>query len=190
MANFQNHYDVLPNGSYLYYSDTIPSALGGGITGRVGDYCMVASFTTSGSDCMWVCSTAGTPGTWQVCARGVEEWVLGPFGASAIDASFPLSGGSWQLISVRATATAAGGASGTVTVEWLTGTTAGGSGTAQLTAALAIGSTYTPNTVLNGTLISSPSIMIGGTDRLGLVFAGTLTGLAGLYLTITARKLS
>lgn len=190
MANFQGHYDVLPNGNFVYYSDTIPSALGTGITGRVGDYCMINSFTTSGADLAWVCITAGSPGVWQVCARGVLEHELGPFSSASVSTAYPLSGGTWQLVSVKVAASAAGGTGATVNIEWLTGTAAPGSGTVQLTGAIPIGSTYTPNTVTVGTPIASPSLINGATDRIGVVLSGTLTGLVGLTVVVVLRKLS
>lgn len=62
---FQQHYDVLPNGAYLYYSDTIPNSAGTGITGRAGDFCFNTS-TLSGQPTIWRCTAAGSPGTWEV----------------------------------------------------------------------------------------------------------------------------
>lgn len=187
---FQPRYYTLPNGSTVYFSDTIPSAEGSGVIANVGDMCIVSSATASGAELAWMCIKAGSPGTWVVCARGVQEYIFGPLAAASTGQSIVLPGGTWQVAGVTATATAAGGAAGTVDVEYLTGTTAAGSGTAQLTAALAIGNTYTPNTVLTGTVISPPTAMAGGTGRLGIFFAGSIVALANLYVKVSLQKIS
>jgi hypothetical protein len=190
MANFQQHTDVLPNGNSILYSDTIPSALGSGITSKVGDVCINTSLTNSGATYSWTCVTAGSPGVWVASGRGTYEITFGPLGASNTSGAFVLPGGTWRVASVRAVASVKAGTGATVTVEHLTGTTAPGSGTAQLTAALIIDTTYTANTVLTGTMISPVDSMAGGTDRMGVVLAGTLTGLANLYVTVVLQKIS
>lgn len=189
MANFQTRYQTLPNGGTVYFSDTIPSALGAGITSMVGDMCVVTSTTASGAECLWMCVTAGSPGVWVVSARGIQEYQF-YLTATSTSQALVLPGGTWRVAGVSATATAHGGAAATVTVEYLTGTTAPGSGTAQLTTPIIIDSTYTANTVTNGTLISAVTSMAGGTGRLGVVLAGTLTGLANLYVKVSLQKIS
>lgn len=72
--------------------------------------------------------------------------------------------------------------SGTMTVEKLTGTTAAGSGTALLTATMSMAGAA--NTVVNGTLISTDaSLLFAAGDRVGFVFAGTMTNLVGFVAT-------
>lgn len=72
--------------------------------------------------------------------------------------------------------------SGTVTVEKLTGTTAPGSGTALLTGTVSLSGTA--NTVANGTLITTvASLTFAAGDRVGFVFAGTMTNLVGAAMT-------
>lgn len=74
--------------------------------------------------------------------------------------------------------------SGTWTVEKLTGTTAAGSGTALLTGTVALSGTA--NTVANGTLISTvASLTFAAGDRVGIVFAGTMTNLVGGLITLS-----
>lgn len=74
--------------------------------------------------------------------------------------------------------------SGTWTVEKLTGTTAPGSGTALLSAPIALSGTA--NTVANGTVISTEaSINFAAGDRLGIKIAGTMTNLVGGVGTIS-----
>lgn len=75
-------------------------------------------------------------------------------------------------------------ASGTVTVEKLTSTTAPGSGTVLLTVPLSTAGTA--NTVAPGVLIATvASLQFAVGDRVGLVFAATETGLVGLNVTLT-----
>lgn len=62
--NFQQHYDVLPNGAFLYYSDTIPNSVGGGLSGKTGDMCVCLTGST-GYPAMWRCTSGGSPGTWE-----------------------------------------------------------------------------------------------------------------------------
>ena len=72
--------------------------------------------------------------------------------------------------------------SGTMTVEKLTGTTAPGSGTALLTGTMSMSGTA--NTVVNGTLIATDaSLLFASGDRVGFVFAGTVTNLVGFVAT-------
>lgn len=72
--------------------------------------------------------------------------------------------------------------SGTVMVEKLTGTTAPGSGTTLLTGTVSLGGTA--NTVVNGTLIGTvASLTFAVGDRVGFVFAGTMTNLVGASCT-------
>lgn len=73
--------------------------------------------------------------------------------------------------------------SGTMQVEKLTGTTVPGSGTALLTGTMSMAGTV--NTVVNGTLIATiASLKFAVGDRVGLVFAGTMTGLVGFNATL------
>ena len=77
--------------------------------------------------------------------------------------------------------------SGTLTISKDTGTGAPGSGTALLTAAVALSGTA--NTVGNGTLISTAgadaTLTLAAGDRIAIVIAGTMTGLAGGVATIS-----
>jgi hypothetical protein len=66
--------------------------------------------------------------------------------------------------------------SGTFQVTVESGTTAPGSGTAQLTGAVSLSGTA--NTVVSGTLAASPTTLNAG-DRISAVFGGVLTGLVG-----------
>lgn len=73
---------------------------------------------------------------------------------------------------------------GTATVTKDTGTTAPGAGTAILTGTF--DTTTTANTVLNGTMVATlATVTLAAGDRLSIKFAGTLTTLAGVVVTVT-----
>lgn len=75
-------------------------------------------------------------------------------------------------------------ASGTFTVEHLTGTQAPGGGTVMLTGTLSTAGAA--NTVLPGTLVATvATLQLAVGDRLGVVFGGVQTGLVGLNATGT-----
>lgn len=115
------------------------------------------------------------------------ELITMPLFASTVSQTiFIADGNSYQVTYVAAVPDVLGGAGATVTVEALTGTTANGSGTAQLTAALALSANA--HTVVTGTLISPvTTITNSNSGRFGIVMAGTLTGLVGL-LTVAIKR--
>ncbi len=104
--------------------------------------------------------------------------------ASTVSQSIFIADDNYQVVGVQAVPNVAGGSGATVTVEVCTGTQAPGSGTAQLTAALALNGTI--NTVVAGTLVASPATVASG-QRIGIVMAGTLTGLVGT-ITIAIQR--
>ena len=78
----------------------------------------------------------------------------------------------------------AGTGTGTVTVTHDTGTQAPGGGTSLLASAIAV--TAVANTVTPGTLTTTTSALtLAKGDRLSVLFAGTLTTLAGVVVTVT-----
>jgi hypothetical protein len=85
---------------------------------------------------------------------------------------------AYQLIAVREAHSVTGGASCAVQIEKLTGTTAPGSGTAQLTSTIDL--TATVNTVVSGTLSATASdLQFAAGNRIGIKLSGTQTGLVG-----------
>lgn len=74
--------------------------------------------------------------------------------------------------------------SGTVTVEYLTGTQALGSGTA-ITAAIPLSGTANTMTVAAPTL---PFQIMSPGDRLAIKIAGTMTNLANAYVQLTLHR--
>ncbi len=80
-----------------------------------------------------------------------------------------------------------GSTSGTLTVTVETGTTAPGSGTAQLTAVISLAAA-TQQILQNGTLIASPT-EIGPGNRASMLIAGTMTSLANGGAVISFRRI-
>lgn len=79
-------------------------------------------------------------------------------------------------------------ASGTFTIEKLTGTQAPGGGTVMLTGT--ISTAGTANTVLPGTLVATlATLQLAAGNRIGAVFSGTETGLVGLNISITLQRI-
>lgn len=77
--------------------------------------------------------------------------------------------------------------SGTVQVEVATGTQAPGSGTNQLSSALALSGTA--NTPANGTIVAAPTTITAG-SRVNVVIAGTMTNLVNGVVTIALQRIS
>lgn len=92
---------------------------------------------------------------------------------------------NYQVVSVSAVAETVGGASAAVTVERLTGTTAPGSGVAQLSATIDLAANA--HVVKNGTLKAGGSDTFAKGDRLGIVMSGTLTALVG-HITVVVKR--
>jgi hypothetical protein len=91
----------------------------------------------------------------------------------------------FQVLEVRSIFST-GSTSGTATVEYLTGTTAPGSGTAQ-TAAIALSGTA--NTLAVTAPITASLKTLSAGDRLNLIIAGTMTGLVGGFVQITLKRI-
>jgi predicted ATPase len=106
----------------------------------------------------------------------LEEITI-PLSATTPSGAFFICDDNYQVVSVSAVAEVLGGAGATVTVEVLTGVQAPGAGVAQLTAALALNGTA--HQVVNGAMIAAPTTAAAG-NRIGIVMAGTLTGLVGV----------
>jgi hypothetical protein len=113
----------------------------------------------------------------------VEEITV-PLSATSPSQTIFIADDSYQVVGVQAVADVLGGAGATVTVEVLTGVQAPGGGVAQLTAALALNGVA--HQVVTGTMIAAPTTAVAG-NRIGIVMAGTLTGLVG-YVTIAIQR--
>lgn len=90
---------------------------------------------------------------------------------------------AYTVLSVNYVAKTAGSSTGTVTVTKDTGTSVPGAGTPLLTSTIAVNTTA--NTVTAGTLVTSTTTLtLAAGDRLSVLFAGTLTTLAGVVITV------
>lgn len=93
---------------------------------------------------------------------------------------------SYAIVSFGTTST-----SGTLQIERATGTQAIGGGTALLQATLSLSGTA--NTPVDSTGSSAPiaatnSLIFNGGDRLNILLAGTLTGLANCVVTVVLKR--
>jgi hypothetical protein len=77
--------------------------------------------------------------------------------------------------------------SGSLQVEVATGTQAVGSGTNQLTGTVSLSGTA--NTTLNGTVIATPTTISAG-NRVNVILAGTLTGLANACVSLVLQRVA
>lgn len=93
---------------------------------------------------------------------------------------------TYKVVSLAATFGTAS-TSGTLQVEVATGTQAIASGTNQLTGTVSLSGTA--NTVVNGTVIASPTTISAGA-RINLIFAGTVTNLANCSVTVGILRIS
>ena len=114
------------------------------------------------------------------------EPITVPLFATTVSQTIFVADDNYVITGVQVVADVLGGAGATVTVEALTGVVANGSGVAQLTAALVVGSTGTAHAVVAGTLIAAPTVIAKG-SRFGIVMAGTLTALVGL-ITVSIKR--
>ena len=114
--------------------------------------------------------------------------------ASLADEAFFIADRSYDVVAVAQIHSAAGTDAGAVNLQVTkdTGTAAPGAGTDLLTNNANAGFNLkgTANTVQNGTLVSSAAtkrLAVG--NRLSVDFAGVLTALAGVVVTVTLRRL-
>lgn len=122
-------------------------------------------------------------GNGSVLGAGPETFILDA--ATAVSRTAFIADSGYQVAGVKI-AFGTASASGTFTIEKLTGTQAPGGGTALLTGALSTAGTA--NTVLSGTLIATlASLKLAAGDRIGFVFGGTQTGLVGLAVTLSLK---
>jgi hypothetical protein len=94
--------------------------------------------------------------------------------------------GTYQVAGVTATFGTAS-SSATLQVEVATGTQAIAAGTNQLTGTISLAGTA--NTPVNGTLITTPTVIVAGA-RVNLIFAGTVTSLANASINVVLQRLS
>lgn len=94
--------------------------------------------------------------------------------------------GTYKIAGLTATFGTAS-SSGTLQVEVATGTQAIGSGTNQLTGTVSLSGTA--NTPVNGTVVATPTTIAAG-NRVNLIFAGTVTGLANTCVSVVLQRVS
>lgn len=109
-----------------------------------------------------------------------------PLSASSTSQTVFTCDAAYQLVSVKESHTVAS-TSGTLMVEKCTGTTAPGSGTAQLSGTISLSGTA--NTTVAGTLLTAPTINYALGDRVSFKLAGTMTNLANSCVTLVLKRI-
>lgn len=115
--------------------------------------------------------------------------------ADVVDKAFFIANRACKVIAISEVHSTAGSDASAVNVQVVkdTGTAAPGAGTDLLTNNTNAGFNMkgTANTVQNGTLVaSSASLTLAAGDRLSLDFAGTVTAVAGVVVSITLEYLA
>lgn len=133
--------------------------------------------------------STGTPGEVQVnSAAGLFDVVYaqGPSTVPTTATSYTMfmANRAYRVKAASTIASTAGGSGCTVTVNKDTSTNAPGAGTALLTGAMALSGTA--NTRVTGTLIGTvATLTMAAGDRLSTTWAGTISPLAGVVVTVT-----
>ena len=97
---------------------------------------------------------------------------------------------SWKFIACSVRCVTLAGAAATLQVEVAGAGVAPGSGTNQLSAALAIGTAGTANTTANGTIIGSPTTISAGSSINIIPGGAATTTMVGCVVTIALQRLS
>ncbi len=117
-----------------------------------------------------------------------------PLNADCVDQAFFIANRAYQVVGVKEVHATAGNDAGAVNLQVTkdTSTNAPGAGTDLLTDNSAAGFNLkgTANTVQTGTLTgTTASLQLAAGDRLSLDFAGTVTTLAGLQVTVQLKAI-
>jgi hypothetical protein len=183
---------VTPNlansGQLIYFGTAAPlTADAYGLNFNVGDI-VVNTAPAAGSAIGWICTGAGSPGTWDQFGGTVQDAIFnGPTNASIVTGSFFLSGTTTYLVvgavEVHSTAGTDGGA---VTLDVVVDPTTGapGGGTSVLTAPF--NAKATANVVQTAAIVAGSKILPG--QRLSLKVTGTTTSLAGVIIKVGLQK--
>lgn len=102
--------------------------------------------------------------------------------------TFPNDGFTWKVASASVRFTTAAGSAATVQVEVAASGTAPGSGTVQLTGGMALNGSA--NTVVNGTLITTPTTIADGAALSIIAGSTATTSLVGMVVTIALQRVS
>lgn len=103
--------------------------------------------------------------------------------ASTNQTIFIVPANAYKVLTIRECHGVAGGSGASASLEILTGTTANGSGTALAASATPLNGTANTVQTVTPTLTTIPAL-----SRIGLVFAGTLTGLANCMFEVILAK--
>lgn len=120
----------------------------------------------------------------------VGSWVenfQAPIATAAVDQAFYIAPYAVEIVAIRAS-WGVNSSSGNAIVEKLTGTTAVGSGLNAQTAVFDLaGANNAVNTATLNSTVSTRQFAAG--DRIGINFAGTMTGLVGLNIGVQLKRI-
>lgn len=102
--------------------------------------------------------------------------------------TFPNDGFTWKVVAASVRFTTAASAAATAQIEVSASGTAPGSGTVQLTAGMALNGSA--NTVVNGTVIASPTTIAAGASLNIQAGGAATTDLVGMVITVALQRVS
>ncbi len=186
--NYRATSEIRPDGGSVYYGSGPPTLSTDGAY-VAGDIVMAVNATT-GVPWGWRCIASGSPGQWEAIGLTQESMLsFGPLGA-ATNFAVPVDN-NYSIQAIYVTY-GSGSTSGTLMIERDTGSTFPGStGTTsfnQLASTISLSSSI--NTVYTGVIIGSPATFSSGLDRIGFVFAGTMTGQGNLYIDLVLKRVN
>ena len=179
-----SHNDIRADGLRIFYGTAPPQLSTDGT--YYGGETLVAIGSVAGQPFGWRCVSGGTPGNWIEIGQSTEPLSFGPYNGSSVSFAVPLD--ATYVVQAVYLCFGSSAGSGTLMVERDTGSSAVGSGVAQLASTISLMSTS--NVTYAGVMIGSPSIFSGGLDRLGVVMApaATMGGLSGLYVNVVLGR--
>lgn len=166
---------IAPNGTKIYFGTAAPSAAADG-TFSAGDKVLYNGSTTK-SAMGWICTTSGTPGTWEAISDTFRLNFIVIAGAAAADYDgvlvAPFAGKLVRVIERHGTAGSDGGAVTLMPTKVPSGT-AKAAGTAMLSAGISLKGTADTNA--SGSLSATAAdLLVADGDSVGLVLTGTAT---------------
>jgi len=176
------------SGQSIYFGTAAPTTADAyGVNFKVGD--MVVNTTpSSGGAILWVCTGAGSPGTWlQAGATTLDAVFSAQTNAQVVTGTFFLSGSaSYLVVGATEVHSTAGTDAGAVTLDITIDATtvAPGGGTSILTAPFSLKAAI--NVVQVGTIVAGSTLTAG--QRLSVKITGTTTAVAGVIAKVVLQK--
>jgi hypothetical protein len=183
--------EIVCSGNFIYYASAVPT------TGdfNLGDLMIVVptaatpTLATTATS-IYRCTTASSAhngGSWTGISSGVTTVTSPLIAAATANETIWLADASYNLVAISVVVGTVTAASGTIQLEYATGTQAVGSGTGLFTAINPVTANTPANTVTAVTLTSNPTVIAAG-NRINFLTSGTLTSLAGVMFVLTLTR--